>query len=145
MIEPIDYDEIRAAVAKRHNLLLDKDDPVLVTATLCDVMFERYTAQLVGALAEVEQRGAAALSQQIETAKKAAEGLIVGASQVFHRAAGEAASSAGASLAATIDTKVATAIRAATTAEAAMKWTVLAAVLLGGAILLLAGVLLGKG
>lgn len=38
----IDIDELRKTVAAKHNVLIDRDDPIFVTVTLHDLILSRY-------------------------------------------------------------------------------------------------------
>lgn len=76
----IDFDEIRRQVAIRHSVLLDDDDPVLVTITLGEVVLSRYLDLISEqheranqALAEVLQEQ---LDQQVSAAKETAGRVI---------------------------------------------------------------------
>ena len=48
----IDLDEIRQEVAKKHNFLLDLDDPVLITVTICEVILNQYVEMVAAQNAE---------------------------------------------------------------------------------------------
>ncbi len=39
---PVDFDAIRKEIAVKHNVLLTKDDPVLVTVSLNEIVLEHY-------------------------------------------------------------------------------------------------------
>ncbi len=64
-------------VARRHGLLLDKDDPVLVTVTLNEIVLAEYVGQVKVALEQAQVQAAAACSQDLLAAQKAAQTLLV--------------------------------------------------------------------
>jgi hypothetical protein len=62
----IDYDEIRREVAIAHNVIIPKDDPVLATVTMNELVFQRYVEivneqneALLKKLEEAQQKGIA--------------------------------------------------------------------------------------
>jgi hypothetical protein len=62
----IDLDEIRKEVAVKHGVLLDENDPVLVTVTLNDIILSHYVEKL-NSQNETHQRGfSAALDEAVE-------------------------------------------------------------------------------
>ena len=66
-------------VAKRHDLLLSRDDPVLVTVTLNELILAEALAQLQASLDAASQDIAASAAKQIEASKIIAEQLITAA------------------------------------------------------------------
>lgn len=66
-------------VAKRHDLLLSRDDPVLVTVTLNELILAEALAQLQASLDAASQDIAASAAKQIEASKITAEQLITAA------------------------------------------------------------------
>jgi len=66
-------------VAKRHGIVLGKDDPVLVTLTFHEVVMREYVEQVVSAVEEATAEMAAASAQQVEYARRAAKELLGGA------------------------------------------------------------------
>ncbi len=64
-------------VARRHGLLLDKDDPVLVTVTLNELVLAEYVGQVKVALEQAQVQAAAACSQDVLAAQKAAQTLLL--------------------------------------------------------------------
>lgn len=61
----IDFDELRKNVAIKHNVLLDHDDPMLVTVTLNDLVLRHYAKILSGAMKD-----------HVEQSKEIAEGIL---------------------------------------------------------------------
>ena len=75
----IDMDEIRKLVAIKHNVLLGKDDPILVTVTLNELVLDHYL-ELAGKRGEEAERlFAVALAQHMEQAKGTAGKVITDA------------------------------------------------------------------
>jgi hypothetical protein len=64
------------AVAKRHKLILDVNDPVLVTATLHEELLSRHLAKIETAAAKAEDRNALRMRQEVDAAKEIAARLI---------------------------------------------------------------------
>ena len=65
-----------AEVGKRHGILLDSDDPVLVTVTLNELVLEEYLRRARVAADEAERRAIAATERQLSIAKQAAGELV---------------------------------------------------------------------
>lgn len=76
----IDFDEIRKEVAIRHNVLIGKDDPVLVTVTLNELILKQYLALVENQYAANSRELAISLQQQIEQSKQTAGKIITEAS-----------------------------------------------------------------
>lgn len=73
--------EAIAEVARRHNLLLDHDDPLLVTLTLNELALNRIIAKQLAAIEAAQDQISAGAAQQIETARDVAGILITGAAR----------------------------------------------------------------
>lgn len=73
---PIPLERLIGEVAKRHDLLLSRDDPVLVTVTLNELILAEALAQLQARLEAAQQEIAASSAKQIEASKVIAEQLI---------------------------------------------------------------------
>ncbi|GEJ56623.1 hypothetical protein [Anaeromyxobacter diazotrophicus] len=65
-----------AEVAKRHGILLDANDPVLVTVTLNELVLEEYLRRLSAAVEQGERRAVAASERQLAMAKQAAGEIV---------------------------------------------------------------------
>lgn len=78
---PIAIERLIGEVAKRHDLLLSRDDPVLVTVTLNELVLGEALAQLKASLSEANQEIAASAAKQIEVSKTIAEALITNAAE----------------------------------------------------------------
>lgn len=80
-MERIEIEEAIGEVARRHNILLSPDDPLLVTVTLNEVILRRLIARQNQALEAAQDQIAAGAAQQIETARQLAGLIITGASE----------------------------------------------------------------
>ena len=76
---PIATERLIGEVAKRHDLLLSRDDPVLVTVTLNELILAEALAQLRASLDAASQDIAASAAKHIEASKVIAEQLITAA------------------------------------------------------------------
>ena len=83
----IDLEEIRKAVAIEHNTLLGKDDPILMTVTLAEHVFQKYVETLLEkqaahmkALEAAQQKGLA--EAKITAGKVITEGSNYASEQV---------------------------------------------------------------
>lgn len=72
-------DALRAEVARRHNLLLDPSDPVLVTVTLCELTLASYIQAAEAAAERAERSSAARVTAEVIRIKSDAERMIGGA------------------------------------------------------------------
>lgn len=95
----LDFDEIRKQVAIRHNVLLFKDDPILVTVTINELVLERYLDLVSEHYDDVARTLAVTTQQQVEQAKETAAKIITDAasyvSEQVRQATAAAASEAG--------------------------------------------------
>lgn len=72
----IDFDEIRKTVAIRHGVLLESNDPVLVTVTLNELVLSRYVEILTEQNEAHRKAIEAALQKDIANAKQTAGRVI---------------------------------------------------------------------
>ena len=135
----IDFDVVRAEVAKQHNVLLHKDDPILVTLTMHDVVLGAFVRRVEEVLDEFERRGAAAMAQEVAVVKTAAEQLVGGATKYFADEVRKSAEHVQAKIAASIDTRIGAAERAAVNASSAGRGVYIAAVIAVAACLVTIG------
>lgn len=70
-------------VARRHNLLLNKDDPILAAVTLNELVLSSYLARMEQAAGDAERQAAGRVAQEVGAVKAIAERMIVGASTYF--------------------------------------------------------------
>ncbi|MCD2514651.1 hypothetical protein [Comamonas endophytica] len=76
----IDFDEIRKELAIRHNVLLGKDDPILVTVTLNELVLKQYLDLVESQYAETSKELTVILQQHVEQSKQTAGKIITEAS-----------------------------------------------------------------
>ena len=72
----IDFDEIRKQVAIKHNVLIGKDDPILVTVTVSDMVLGRYLELVSDQYDEANRALTVSLQQQVEQSKETAGKVI---------------------------------------------------------------------
>ncbi|HCT6165466.1 TPA: conjugal transfer protein TraM [Escherichia coli] len=75
----IDFDEIRKQVAIKHNVLIGKDDPILVTVTVSDMVLGRYLELVSDQYDEANRALTVSLQQQVEQSKETAGKVITDA------------------------------------------------------------------
>lgn len=90
----IDIDEIRKQVAIKHNVLLGKDDPILVTVTINEMVLSRYLDLASENYSEASQELTIALQQQQEQAKAVAGRVITEAADYVAKQACKAVADA---------------------------------------------------
>jgi hypothetical protein len=72
----MDVDTLRDMVARKHNVVLGKDDPIFITVTLNELVLEAYLARMKVTADEGRAQSIAAASHQVDLAKAAANKLI---------------------------------------------------------------------
>jgi hypothetical protein len=72
----MDADRLLAEVAKRHGTLLDRRDPVMIMATMAEIVMEDAQASIRQMLTEAQEQVTAATNRQTEQAQKKAEVII---------------------------------------------------------------------
>lgn len=72
----IPFDELRKEVAIRHNVLIGKEDPILVTVTINELVLSRYLDLASEQYAEANRTLTVSLQQQVEQAKETAGKVI---------------------------------------------------------------------
>lgn len=73
-------DALRAEIAKRHNVLLNRDDPIFVTVALHEMVLAHYADAVAVRVDAATDRGIAASAVQVQAAKDTAAKLINDAS-----------------------------------------------------------------
>lgn len=95
----LDFDDIRKEVAIRHNVLLGKDDPILVTVTVNELVLGRYLDLISEQYDEANRTLTLTLQQQVEQSKETAGKIITDAanyvSDQTRQAVAEAVKEAG--------------------------------------------------
>ena len=67
-------------VAKRHNIILDHNDPILVTVTLNELVVEHYIEKMESLLAITQNNLSSAMGEQLSESKETASKIITNAS-----------------------------------------------------------------
>ncbi len=75
----LDFDDIRKEVAIRHNVLLGKDDPILATVTVNELVLSRYLDLISDQYDEANRTLTLTLQQQVEQSKETAGKIITDA------------------------------------------------------------------
>jgi ABC-type phosphate/phosphonate transport system ATPase subunit len=72
----LDIEALRAAVVKKHNVMLGKDDPILITVHLNELLLAEVLANMKSIATESRNESIAAVAHQVDVAKTAAAKLI---------------------------------------------------------------------
>lgn len=136
--------ELIGEVAKRHNVLLGSNDPILVTLTLNELIVAGYVDRINVALVDMLDQLSGAQAQHVEAAREIASSIITQASDYGANQVKSLVDELAATLRASLTADVQAAHAAAEQAQQARKGAVLA--LVGAAVLvaLAAGLLLGR-
>lgn len=90
---------IRMQVAQQHNVLLGKDDPILVSVTLNELVISHFIDLAVERIERAQHEVIASSAHQVDAAKETASRLVTEAAEFVarevRRAATEAADDAG--------------------------------------------------
>lgn len=78
-MERAEIEEAIGEVARKHNLLLSPDDPLLVTITLNEVILRRVLERQRQAIEAAQDQISAGAAQQLEAAKQVAGIIVTGA------------------------------------------------------------------
>ncbi|EOX7213253.1 conjugal transfer protein TraM [Escherichia coli] len=139
----LDFDDIRKEVAIRHNVLLGKDDPILVTVTVNELVLGRYLDLISDQYDEANRTLTLTLQQQVEQSKETAGKIITDAanyvSDQTRQAVAEAVKDAGKELrqqVAEVKTASREAVASGRDAQVAKNSAMVAAVLAGVAALI---------
>jgi hypothetical protein len=76
----IDFDEIRKQVAIKHNVLIGKDDPILVTVSLNEMVLSHYLDLISNQYKDAHHALMINMQQQVEQSKEIAGQVITDAS-----------------------------------------------------------------
>lgn len=139
----IDVESIRLEVARRHGVMLGKDDPILAFVTVNELVLEAFLARAREASDELERRGASLMAQEVATVKSTAEKMIGGAASFFTQEVRKAADAAETSVSSSIERRVAQAVAAADRAEAVKRPAYFAAAAAIAAAFLTIGLAIG--
>jgi hypothetical protein len=72
----IDHQAIMDAVLKEHKVVLDKDDPIMVTVTINRLILQRYITEVEKILEKSNEKQTLIMKQQLDQSKKAAQEII---------------------------------------------------------------------
>ena len=78
-VDPIEIERLIGEVAKRHNALLGRDDPIFMAVTLNELIIAHALEQVKAAVEASQDQISAGTVQQIATAKTIAASLITSA------------------------------------------------------------------
>jgi len=132
-----DLQALIGEVAKRHNVRLGVDDPILVTITLNEAILARHLEQVRAVVEQAQNQTAAATAQQVAAIKEMGARLVTNAGGYVAEQVTEAGAAVKADLVAAIRAETARAQAAATVARRAQRvatWSIGAAVLLGAGV-----------
>jgi hypothetical protein len=77
----VDIETLRAAVVKKHNVMLGKDDPIFISVHLNELVLAEVLANMKSIATESRNESIAAVSHQVDVAKAAAAKLITQTAQ----------------------------------------------------------------
>jgi hypothetical protein len=80
-MDATELDRLISEVAKRHHILIDRNDPVLVTVTLNELVLTEMIARIEAGAQAARAEIAAGAAQQIEAVKTIASRLITAAAE----------------------------------------------------------------
>lgn len=135
----MDIDELRAEVFKRHNVGIGRDDPILMTVTLNELVLGEFLKRVEDAAVAAERRGASEMAQQLQVIKATAERMILGASQVIS----EEVQRAGKAVTDNLEERLRIATRASANSAWSGRLSIMSAIVAVGAAMLTVGVALG--
>ncbi|MBL4890248.1 MAG: hypothetical protein JKX91_00160 [Rhizobiaceae bacterium] len=72
----IDHQAIMDAVLKEHKVVLDKDDPIMVTVTINRLILQRYITEVEKILEKNNEKQTLVMKLQLDQSKKAAQEII---------------------------------------------------------------------
>lgn len=140
----MDIDALRAEVAKRHNVLLGKDDPIFVTLTLNELVLADFLASAQRIIDEAMNQSSALATQQEAAAKAVAEKLVTGAGRFIADQVKEAGTKVQDEWARTLEKRITAAVEAATDAVRAKRVALVGAGVSAGLALLTLGLMFGR-
>jgi hypothetical protein len=72
----MDVDTLRGLIARKHDIVLGKDDPIFLTVTLNELVLEDFLTRMKAIADDARAQSIAATSHQVEVAKAAAGKLV---------------------------------------------------------------------
>lgn len=139
----LDVQALIGEVARRHNVRLDPDDPILVTVTLNERILAGYLERVAALVEEAQDQTAVAAAGQMEAAREVAARLVTGAAAHVAGRIRDAGDAMAEGLAERVARDAAAARAAAHEARSARRVAVSAALAAGAAAGLAAGLVLG--
>lgn len=139
----MDVEALRTEVAKRHGLLLGRDDPIFVAVTLHELVLDDFLRRAQIAAEEVERRASGGYARSIEDAKRGAEKLVVGAAAYFAEEVRRGAAQAQMLIDASLRGKLEAITTATDTARNACRIALLASGVAAAATLVALGMIIG--
>lgn len=92
----IDFEDIRQKVVAQHNVLLGRDDAILVTVTLNEMVLSRYFEMAARHAETTSRELSVAIQRQTEQSKEVAGKIITAAADYVRKEVHEAVKSAAA-------------------------------------------------
>lgn len=133
----LDLQALIGEVAKRHNVRLGADDPILITVTLNEAILAQHLELIRAVVEQAQNQTAAATAQQVAAIKEMGERLVTNAGGYVADRVTEAGAALKADLVAAIRAETARAQAAAKVARRAQWvaiWSAGAALLLGAGL-----------
>jgi hypothetical protein len=72
----MDVDTLRGLIARKHDVVLGKDDPIFLTVTLNELVLEEFLTRMKAIADDAQAQSIAATSYQVEVAKAAGGKLV---------------------------------------------------------------------
>jgi CHASE3 domain sensor protein len=130
-------------VAKRHNVLLGPNDPILVTLTLNELILTDYVERIDALLQAAQADTSAGTAQQLDAAREIASKLVTGVAGYVAGEVQRAGATVHAQMLETLKQETLAARQAASEAARAKRSAFMAAIIAVAAAALVAGLLLG--
>jgi hypothetical protein len=139
----MDVQRLIMEVAKRHNVLLGPNDPILVTLTLNELILADYVERVHALLVAAQEETSAGTTQQLEAAREIASKLVTGVAGYVAEQVHQAGATLRAEIIETMKQESRAARQAAREAATAKRSAFIAAIIAVAASALGAGLLLG--
>ena len=139
----MDVQRLIGEVAKRHNVLITENDPILVTLTLNELLLAEYLERVHARVQAAEDEISAGVAQSLAASKDIAAQLVTGAAGYVAEQVKAAGASVQAELLEALRREVNAAREAAEQAARAKRYALSAAGVTLAAVALLAGIAWG--
>ncbi|WGO96403.1 hypothetical protein QCD61_28310 (plasmid) [Pseudomonas viciae] len=140
----MDVQRLIGEVAKRHNVLVGHNDPILITLTLNELILGEYIETVNLLLVDAQDQVSAGTAQQTEAAKQIASELITGAAAYIAEQMHTAGDQTTAQMLQLLKAETNLARQQATQAEKSRKGAFVAAMVAATCAALALGLLIGK-